>query len=64
MLKIYIVLYIKTQNKDFVSNEEAMEYADKNNIFVLYISSFEKYNNGINNLLNYVLKQYLLNNNN
>ena len=64
LIRIKYDLNIKPENKDFVSDEEALEYADKNNILFLHLSSFEKYDNGINSLLNYVLKQYLLNNNN
>ncbi len=64
LIRIKYDLNIKPENKDFVSDEEALEYADKNNILFLNLSSFEKYDNGINSLLNYVLKQYLLNNNN
>ena len=41
-----------------------MEYADKNHMIFLHISSFEKYENGIENLLNLICKQYLLRNNN
>ena len=45
--------------KDFVSDEEALEYADKNNMFFEHISNFEKYEKGINNLIELILIQYL-----
>ena len=35
-------LNMKSEINDFVSDEEAIEYADKNNIIFLHISSFEK----------------------
>ena len=44
---------LKNQNKDndFVSDEEALEFAYENNIIFSHISNFEKYDNGINQLL-------------
>ena len=69
LIRVKYDLNIKSDNNeniDFVSDEEAMEYADKNNMIFLHISSFEKYDNGIENLLNLILKLYLfkINNNN
>ena len=69
LIRVKYDLNIKSDNNeniDFVSDEEAMEYSDKNNMIFLHISSFEKYDNGIENLLNLILKLYLLkiNNNN
>ena len=55
---------IKSKINDFVSDEEAIEYADKNNMIFLHISSFEKNDNGFENLLNLITKQYLLQNKN
>ena len=52
-------LSLKSQNDDYVSDEEAMEYADKNNMLFTHISSFEKYDSGIKNLLNLILIEYL-----
>ena len=56
-------LSLKSQNDDYVSDEEAMEYADKNNMLFTHISSFEKYDSGIKNLLNLILIEYLRRNN-
>ena len=44
---------LKNQNKDndFVSDEEALEFAYENNIIFSHISNSEKYDNGINQLL-------------
>ena len=55
-------LSIQSQNNDYVSDEEAMEYADKNNMLFTHISSFEKYDNGIEQLLNLILIEYLCQN--
>ena len=52
-------LSLKLQNDDYVSDEEAMEYADKNNMLFAHISSFEKYDNGIEKLLNFIIIEYL-----
>ena len=57
-------LNMKSEINDFVSDEEAIEYADKNNMIFLHISSFEKNDNGFENLLNLITKQYLLQNKN
>ena len=45
--------------KNIVSDEEAMEFADKNNIYFYHISSFEKYSTGINELIFFALLEYL-----
>ena len=39
-----------------------MEYADKNNMLFTHISSFEKYDNGIEQLLDLILIEYLCQN--
>ena len=57
-------LTIKSEDDEYVSDEEAMEYADKNNMLFAHISSFEKYDNGIEKLLNLILIEYLRKNNN
>ena len=56
-------LTIQSHNNDYVSDEEAMEYADKNNMLFAHISSFEKYDNGIEKLLNLIVIEYLCRNN-
>ena len=43
---------------NIVSDEEALEYADKNNLLYFHLSNFEKYETGINELINLVLKYY------
>ena len=45
--------------KDFVSDEEALEFADKNNLLFKHISCFEKYETGIKELIMLFLNQYL-----
>ena len=67
LIRVKYDLNIKSDNNeniDFVSDEEAMEYADKNNMIFLHISSFEKNDKGFENLLNLITKQYLLQNKN
>ena len=49
------------KNNDFVSDEEALEFADKNNIKFAHVSSWEKYGNGIEELFTLVLNQILIN---
>ena len=46
---------------DFVSDEETLEFADKNNIKFAHVSSIDKYGNGIKELLTLVLNQILMN---
>ena len=47
--------------KDFVSDEEALEFSDKNNIYFFHMNVFEKYESGINNIIEFILIQYLKN---
>ena len=53
------------KNDDFISDEEVLEYADKNKISFAHLSSFEKYDNGIDYLLNLIAPQLIsqINNN-
>ena len=44
---------------DFVSDEEALEFADKNNIKFAHVSSIEKYGDGIKELFSLILNQIL-----
>ena len=45
--------------KDFVSDEEALEFADRNKLFFAHISCFEKYETGIKELISLILNKYL-----
>ena len=56
-------LCLKSEDDNYVSDEEAMEYAEKNSMLFAHISSFEKYDSGIKNLLNLILIEYLRRNN-
>ena len=64
---IYIFVRIKydlgmnkdNRMNDFVSDEEALEFADKNNIKFAHVSSVEKYGNGIKEFFSLVLNQIL-----
>ena len=52
-------LYVKSkENMNRVSEEEALEYASKNNILFAHISIVEKYASGINELIDKALKEY------
>ena len=52
-------LYVKSkENINKVSEEEALEYASKNNLLFAHISIVEKYDNGINELIDKALKEY------
>ena len=52
-------LYIKSaENTNKVPEEEALEFASKNNILFAHLSIAEKYSNGINELMDKVLKEY------
>ena len=50
----------KNNSENIVSDEEALEYADKNNVLFFHLSNFEKYETGINELINSILKNYIL----
>ena len=63
---IYILVRSKYENaleakekKDIVSDEEVLEYADENNIHFFHIAINEKYETGINELLEFILKEYI-----
>ena len=47
--------------KDYVSEEEALEFADKNNIEFVHTSSFEQYGNEIKELFTLILNHILIN---
>ena len=42
-------------DNDYVPDEEALEFADKNNIIFTHASSFEKYETGIKELFTLIL---------
>ena len=46
---------INEKNVNIVSDEEVLEFADKNNLFFQHISCFEKNGNGIINLIELIL---------
>ena len=45
--------------KDIITDEEALEFTDENNIIFFHLSNFEKYENGVNNIITSVLKEYI-----
>ena len=52
-------LPIQTENNnDIVSDEEALEFANKNDIIFAHLSLFEKYETGINELLGKIFLKY------
>ena len=53
-------LSLNSEPNDFISDEEAQLFADKNNIIFAHISSFEKNENGINEVFEIILKEYNL----
>ena len=52
----------KYDNMDFISDEEALEYADSNQLLFCHLSNYEKYETGINQLFETLLNEYLKNN--
>ena len=49
--------YLKNNDdKNIVSDEGALEFADLNNIYFFHLSSFEKYENGLNELIKFVVE--------
>ena len=51
-------LAVKDKNNDIVSDEEAFEFANNNNIIFAHLSNFEKYETGINELLGEIFLKY------
>ena len=51
----------KYNNLDFISDEEALEYADRNKLFFCHLSNYEKYETGFNQLIEILLNEYLKN---
>ena len=48
------------ENKEIVSDEEALKFADKNNLIFAHLSSFEKSFDGINDIFEIMIKEYYL----
>ena len=46
-------------NKEYVNEEEALEYKDKNNLYFAHIGCTEKYETGIKELLNTIFNKYI-----
>ena len=46
-------------NKNIVSDEEALEYADLNNLYFTHFSNFEKNDIGFDELLKIALKNFI-----
>ena len=52
----------KKNNIDIVSDEEVLEYINnRNNIFFFHLSNFEKYESGINKIIEFILFQFIKN---
>ena len=49
------------KNGEFVSDEEALEFTDKNNIFFLHLSNSEKYETGLKNIIYFIINKYVAN---
>ena len=66
---IYVLIRSKYENvlnreekNDIVTDEEALEFADENNIYFFHIGILEKHETGINNLFEFILNKYINNN--
>ena len=53
-------LSLNSENNEIVSDEEALEFADKNNLIFTHISPFEKYGTGLDDLFDIIFKEYHL----
>ena len=49
---------LKLENKEYVSDEEVLEFADKRNIFFVHMSPYEKYETGIDDLIYLLLNEF------
>ena len=49
----------KYDNIDFISDEKALEYVDNNKLLFCHLSNYEKYETGINQLIETFLNEYL-----
>ena len=50
---------LKTKKDDIVSDEEAIEFVDKNKIYFFHIGINEKFETGINELFEFALNKYI-----
>jgi len=55
----YDINFKSEENINIVSEEEALEFSDENDMFFFHISSFEKYETGIKELLSFISIKYL-----
>ena len=46
-------------NHEIVSDEEALEFADQNNLYFTHINCFEKYENGLKDLFSFIFTIFL-----
>ena len=51
-----------SEKNDFISDEEALKFTEKKNLFFAHVSSFEKNENGIKEVFELFLKEYALRN--
>ena len=54
-------LGLKEKNNDdidIVKDEEALEFAEKNNLYFFHLSFFEKYETGIEQLIKFIINEY------
>ena len=52
----------REEKNDIVTDEEALKYADENNIYFFHIGILEKYETGIKDLFEFILNKYINNN--
>ena len=46
-------------NNNFIRDEEALKYADENNMYYYHIGTKEKFETGINDLFEFILNKYI-----
>ena len=59
----YEIALDSNDKKNIVTDEEALEYAEKNNLLFFHLGIFEKYETGIIDLMKFALYEYLKRNN-
>ena len=60
----YEIALDSNDKKNIATDEEALEYAEKNNLHFFHIGIFEKYETGIIDLMKFVVYEYIKRNNN